>query len=78
MSEIKRDVKIVEVDYKCPNCSTGFLRPTGQVYTTNPPMISHRCNNPLCNYGQTFTNKSYPYIDYVPIENNMLDALEGE
>jgi len=79
MPETRKNVRIVEVDFKCPNCTTGYLRPTGSVYTTNPPMIPHRCNNPLCNHGETFTNKSYPYIDYEPIEDNeLLDTPEGE
>lgn len=78
MPEIRRNVKIVEVDYKCPECTTGYLRPTGTVYTTYPPMIPHRYNNPFCNHGETFTSKQYPYIDYEPIENDLLDTLDGE
>lgn len=67
MPETKSNVKIVKVDYKCPNCEHGYLRPTGQVYTTYPPMIPHMCNA-NCGYSQTFTDKSYPFIDYVPID----------
>lgn len=77
MPEEIKEVKIVQIDFKCPNCTTGYLRPTGQVFTTMPPMIPHRCNNPLCNYTQTFTDKGYPYIDYKPIDDG-LESLKGE
>lgn len=63
--EQKREVKTVQVDYKCPECKIGFLRPTGTIFATNPPQIPHKCNN--CGYGQTFTGVSYPYIDYEPV-----------
>lgn len=56
------EVKTVKIDYKCPKCGKGYLRPTGVCYSTNPPMFPHKCNN--CDYGETFENKTYPYIDY--------------
>jgi len=41
--ETRRKVKTIEVDYKCPNCDTGFLRPTGQVLTSFPAQYRHCC-----------------------------------
>ncbi len=61
MEEIK-EVKTVKVDYKCPKCEQGYLRPTGQCYTTNPPQYPHICIH--CAYGETFMGKTYPYVDY--------------
>lgn len=66
MEEIKK-VEIVQVDYKCPKCEEGYLRPTGTCFTTNPPMYPHRCTH--CNYAETFTGKTYPYIDHRPISS---------
>ena len=65
--ETRIDVKMVKVDFECPKCKNGFLRHTGAVLTTYPPMYPHHCNNPECDYGETFTDKSYPYIDHEEI-----------
>jgi hypothetical protein len=66
MEEIQ-DVKMVRVDYKCPECETGYLRPTGMVLTVNPPLFPHMCDNPNCGYGETF-NVNYPRIVHEPVE----------
>jgi hypothetical protein len=60
--ETKTEVKTFRIDYKCPNCETGHLRHSSRVLTTHPPQYPHECNNPECDYTETFTNKSYPYI----------------
>lgn len=65
--EIKNEVKSVQVDYRCPECKIGFLRPTGIVYSTYPPKFPHKCNNINCNYMETFTDKKYPYVEYVNV-----------
>lgn len=62
--ENKKEVKTFILDFECPQCKIGKLRPTGTCFTTNPPMFPHKCN--LCEYGETF-NKQYPIIEY---ENN--------
>ena len=62
--ETEKEVRTIRVDYKCPKCSSGFLRAMGSVLTTHPPLIPHKCNNSNCDYGETFSNKSYPYIKY--------------
>jgi len=61
MEEIK-EVKTVKVDYKCPKCEQGYLRPTGICYPMNPPLYPHKCTH--CEHGETFSNKTYPYVDY--------------
>lgn len=63
MPEEKKEVKTVQVDYKCPQCETGYLRPTGQVLLCNPPKYPHRCNNERCEYKEVF-RKTYPQIVY--------------
>jgi len=68
--EERKPVKQVLVDYKCPKCNEGYLRPTGQVYTTYPPMYPHRCNNPKCDYSETMHNKAYPHIEYEEIDSS--------
>ena len=71
--ETRKDVKTVQVDYKCPKCNNGYLRPTGIVYSTYPAQFPHRCNNKNCDYGETFTDKQYPYMDFVDV-----DTIEPE
>lgn len=66
--EERTPVRMIQVDYKCPECKTGYLRHTGMVLTSDPPQFPHKCNNPNCHYRETFMNKSYPYIDYEPIK----------
>jgi hypothetical protein len=36
--EIRKEVKTIEVDFKCPKCS-GFLRPDNTVLTVFPPRL---------------------------------------
>ena len=61
MEEIK-EVIAVQVDFRCPKCKKGCLRPTGQCFTTNPPIYPHKCTN--CEYTENIRGKTYPYIDY--------------
>jgi hypothetical protein len=67
--EEKKTVKTVRIAYKCPKCETGYLRHTGRVLTTYPPQFPHSCDNPNCDYGETFSDKVYPHIEYEPIED---------
>lgn len=62
MSEVKIEVKTVKIDYKCPKCLIGYLRPTGVCYPMNPPSYPHKCNN--CDHMESFSGKTYPYISY--------------
>jgi len=58
MSEI-REVKTKQVDERCPVCKQGFMRPTGVVLTTSPPLFTHKCTN--CEYTSNYQIR-YPYI----------------
>ena len=66
--EVRKEVKPIRIDYLCPRCKTGYLRPSGTVLTTYPPMYPHTCNNEECDYGETFTDKSYPYLIWEEIK----------
>lgn len=65
--KIETEVKTIQVDYKCPVCKEGYLRPTGTVLASNPPIYPHLCNRaPGCAYGENL-NVSYPRIEYRPL-----------
>ena len=69
--EERQKVKTIQVDYKCPRCPTGYLRPTGIVCDNNPPTYPHKCNNPDCDYSKIMKNKKYPYIEYEPHDSSV-------
>lgn len=54
-----REVKVQQIDEKCPVCGQGYMRPTGLVLSGNPPQYEHKCTN--CDYKQHYTVR-YPYI----------------
>ncbi len=62
--EKREEVITVLVDYECPECKIGRLRPTGLALSSNPPQYPHKCNNPDCEYCDIFVNIKYPYIEY--------------
>lgn len=68
MEETKQ-VHTFEVDFKCPNCDAGYLRPTGTVLCSYPPIYPHKCNNITCDYVENF-RVNYPHIihKYVSIK----------
>lgn len=57
--EEKKEARTFIIDYKCPKCEDGYLRPTGLCFTSNPPQFPHKCNT--CEYGETIMEKRYPY-----------------
>jgi hypothetical protein len=63
--EEKREVRTFEVDYRCPKCSAGYLRPTGIVCDNNPPTYPHKCTN--CDYSKVIKDHKYPYLVYEPV-----------
>ncbi|MFA5174700.1 MAG: hypothetical protein WC438_05960 [Candidatus Pacearchaeota archaeon] len=65
MEEIKK-VETVQIDYKCPDCDKGYLRPTGVPSPRNPTFYQHKCT--CCGYTEDI-NKKYPYIEYREIIN---------
>ena len=67
--EERQEVKTFEVDYKCPKCGIGYLRPTGIISDNIPLTYPHKCNN--CNYTELMKGYKYPYVIYEPITNEI-------
>ena len=62
--EQKREVKTMQVDYICPKCEVGNLRPLLNALMTYPIKYPHQCN--VCNYYEVFSIQ-YPYLEYETI-----------
>ena len=67
--EEKKEVRTFKVDFKCPKCGAGYLRPTGIVCDNNPPTYPHKCTN--CNYNKVIKGHKYPYLVYEPLFNEI-------
>ena len=67
----RKEVRVFQIDYRCPKCGKGYLRPTGIVCSANPPVRPHKCTNPDCDYAETITGNAYPYIEYEPIDRRI-------
>lgn len=67
--EEKNEIKIFQVDYKCPKCAKGYLRPTNEAMDGNSPQHPHECNNPKCKHKETF-NVTYPYHTQEIVKKN--------
>ena len=65
--EVKREVRTFEVDFKCPKCGIGYLRPTGIAVGGTPIQYPHKCNNPDCDYHEIIKGYVYPYLVYEPL-----------
>lgn len=63
--EEKTPLKSFRVDYKCPKCNIGYMRPTNRhrMKKITPGQYEHECNNHNCKYVQNF-HKEYPYFEY--------------
>lgn len=61
MSELKVEVKPVEVDYGCDQCGKGMMRPTGIALLSNPVKYPHKCS--ICGYEMIFLVK-YPSVRF--------------
>ncbi len=59
------NVKPVQVDYKCPKCHKGYLRPLIMTYGNPKVEYPHHCNNKDCDYKKILPVR-YPYIKFVP------------
>ena len=65
--EEKKEVRTFEVDFKCPKCDIGYIRPTGIPVGGNPIQYPHKCNN--CDYYEIMKGYQYPYHVYEPLFN---------
>jgi hypothetical protein len=63
--EERLNVKTIQVDYKCPKCIKGYLRPIMMTYGSPDIQYPHRCNNHDCDYKIVLPVR-YPYIEYIP------------
>lgn len=75
--EKKREVKTFEVDFRCPKCNIGYLRPTGIAVGGYPIRYPHVCNNPECDYHEIMKGYTYPYIVYEPIDTRIRIVMDG-
>lgn len=57
--EIRKEVKTYKVYYKCDECRSGTMEPTGICYSVAPPKFPHVCN--LCGHKENF-RCTYPRI----------------
>lgn len=60
------EAKILMVYMKCEKCRNGLMKPSGNVFLTEPPQFLHKCNN--CGNEETY-HIQYPYQKLVPIES---------
>ena len=67
--EERQEVKTFEVDYKCPKCGVGYLRPIGIIVDISPLKYPHKCNN--CDYKEIISGHKYPYVVYEPVSNEI-------
>lgn len=65
MSRVVSQVQLIEVDYLCDICSTGYLRPTGNTDPAQAPSIyEHRCDYDLCPTPEIlFFERPLPYTE---------------
>ena len=66
--EIEKEVRVIRVDFVCPKCKEGRLRPKGSIFPTEPAIVPHSCNNVNCEHGENFIGVSYPFLKYEEIE----------
>ena len=68
MSEVKREVRSVEVNYLCDACGQGMMTKCGDRDSVTGD-IEHRCL--ICDHMQTFKWKSYPRIEHVGLDEEI-------
>ena len=61
MSIERKLVQTFEEDYQCDKCHAGYMRHTGIVLDSYPPIYPHVCNNSGCDNTLNF-NFAYPRV----------------
>jgi hypothetical protein len=61
MAKTEKKVYSVNIDYGCDKCGEGFMRYTGVMLSSYPPLYQHRCNK--CGYGTDY-RETYPHIEH--------------
>jgi len=59
---IKTKVETYIINYRCDNCNSVDMLPTGVAYYTSPLQYVHECT--YCGEKHTFTDKKYPLTEY--------------
>lgn len=62
MSETTTPLICVRLEYRCDECGTGKMLPTGYTLTSFPPQYPHVCD--VCGASQNL-RKCYPMVDFV-------------
>lgn len=61
-TEVKYEVKQMEVHKKCPNCSNGYMVAIGSVeFGNNATLFPHKCDK--CGHIENYKN-TFPYTKY--------------
>jgi len=74
--EEKREVRTFEVDFKCPKCNIGYLRPTGIAVGSTPMQYPHKCSN--CDYHKIIKDRQYPYLVYEPLNDGSITIVMND
>lgn len=67
MAEIRKEMKVYQVDMQCPECGEGFMRSNGFTLLTNPPHYQHTCDK--CGFCEAYLVQ-YPTITYVAAKDS--------
>ena len=67
MAEIRREMKVYQVDMQCPDCGEGMMKFNGLKLLTNPPKYQHICDK--CGFCEDYPVQ-YPTITYVAAEDS--------
>lgn len=63
--EVRKLINSKLVEYQCDECGDGKMLPTGNIFTSYPPLYEHKCNN--CGFITNF-RVQYPHVEYFDSE----------
>lgn len=64
--EESREVKTVEIRYRCPHCKEGYMNYAGSAYSTYRTLYDHICDK--CGERDLYET-TYPKLSYQPIKS---------
>lgn len=77
--EERFNIRPVGIKYRCEFCGEGEMKVSDDartfILTSNPPMIKHICTK--CGKDMLLP-KSYPYIEWIPVEDSGEEAVINE
>ncbi|MBB3046106.1 transcription elongation factor Elf1 [Litorivivens lipolytica] len=68
MTELKRKVQAVEVNYVCDKCEHGMVERCGEM-DAKTGVTPHKCM--ICGHEHSFKWVSYPRIDYIGMDESL-------